>query len=269
MGSSGLSGGVLWGGAGSGPSSLAAVRVSDIASRAYRLIQVLGAPGRGLSPSQITEAIGVLNAMVDGWNVEALMVYVRLRALYNLNPSQQVYQIGNGAPDWNTAPDGRPASIPAASVIININGEPTEVPIEPLTWERWQQEAVKNLPTTYPIKFYYDYQFPFGNVSVWPTPTQTNQVALYIPQLLKSAFQNATDTVVMPQGYLKALQYNLALDLAPGFKEAVVSPLVLTTAVKARADVKRTNTRLLECSRDPAVLNPGGRFNIWTGYYQP
>jgi hypothetical protein len=246
-----------------------AIAVSDLVIRALRLIQVMGAPGRGYSSEELIEALSVLNVMVDAWNVEALMVYVRLRQLFTINASQQVYQIGNGAPDWNTAPDDRPSAIPAASIIITTSGQNTEVPIEPLTWERWQQEAVKQLPCSYPIKFWYDYQFPFGNVWVWPTPTQTNQMALYIPQLLKSAFSQPTDSVVMPQGYQRALSCNLAVELAPGYPKAVVSPLLLQRATDSKADVKRANMRILEAAKDPAIMNGARRFNVWTGQYQP
>lgn len=215
----------------------------------------------------------MFNSMLDSWNTEGLAVYGINRKTFNLVGSQQSYTIGNSQesgtpPNWDTSPDDRPQMAPMASSLINISGQPTEIPMEGLTTQQWQLVPVKYIQADYPIKYWYDYQFPYANFWVWPVPTQVNQIVLYIPTLLVANAASGSTVVVVPQGYIRAIEYNLALELAPRFSWAVVNPVVLATAVESKANIKRANTRIVDASVDDRVVL-SRVFNLWSGSYVP
>jgi len=271
FGSQGFNTGVFGGGTGSGPTG-GTPTVLDILYRAYRLAAIPGIirmPIRGLSQEEIQEGLIVLNPLVDQWNSEKLNIWTYPRSLFNLAPNQNSYAIGiqqpgGPAPDWALA---RPAKIEYASIVLTSNQPvPLELPMTLLTYPEWQQIPTKNTPSTFPIWGYYDQAFPFGNFNVYPDPQTVNQVALYAGQLL-ATFATVNDPVVCPYGYLKAFQYQVALELCIHWGKPV-SPDLRKEAQEAIGKIKSANTLIADVSCDSAVVASGGTYNWITDGYQ-
>jgi hypothetical protein len=239
------------------PPSIPTVLVSDVLYVAARLAGIMPEAGTGLSPEESTDAFNAFNAMIDDWNSQRLMSRWIVRYLFEFNAGQQFYQIGPGAADWNVP---RPERIETASVVItNSPTLPLEQVITPMTYENFQRISVKNVESTIPFAYYYDMQFPIGNVYFYPVPAgPVNQVAIYVWQLL-GALQSYTQRVSLPPAYLRAVQYNLAIELAARFPlRQKLSPLTLKIAMESLRNIKSINTPIEDMTVDRAALQSAG-----------
>jgi hypothetical protein len=221
-------------------------------------------PGRTPSPSEVDDAFYALNALLDSWLLERLLVYEIGRNVQTLNAGQQTYAIGTGAADFNVA---RPLRIEKAGLIYQGNpSQPLELGIQILTVEAWGNIPVKNIQSPIPLSLWYDAQFPVGQVNFWPIPSVTQQVALYLWNQI-GQFTDITTPLNLPPGYLRALQYNLAVELAVRFPRTQMNPAVAQIAMDAKAKIKAINTPFLDMSCDIALLGRSGVWDYRTGDY--
>lgn len=241
----------LWGSAlpGGPAQSNGVVLVGDILYAAMRIAGILAAPGRGYGVDEKNDALNAFNVMLDGWNTERLTVYVMVRSLFTFTPSKQAYTIGPGG-DFDMV---RPIRIHAAGVLITTTGQPIELAMSSLTTDRWQGIAVKSTTSTWPSAFYYEPYFPLGTLNFWPIPRDVNQLVLYTEQQIGQFF-DPSQQVLVPPGYLKALEYNLALELSVRFPRAKMTALAMQIAVDSKADIKRRNIPIVELKCDAGVL---------------
>jgi hypothetical protein len=105
----------VWGGIGASSSTAAGVTSSQIAYRALRLLGVLR-PGASASPEYLSDCHDALNALVDTWSLDRMMVYVVARERFTLTPGQSAYTIGSGG-DFQT---GRPPQMDRVSVLVPV-----------------------------------------------------------------------------------------------------------------------------------------------------
>lgn len=237
---------------------------SDILYPALRLIRLIR-PGHGPQTEIITEALAALNALLDSWNTERLTVPAVLRNVFTLASNAQSYTIG---PSGAFLVTNRPSRVEKAGLIdiTNNPSQPIELPMEVLTLDQWKAIPVKGVTSTIPLKLWYDQGLSVGNgtIYLYPVPTIANQVALYLWQTL-AQFQAVEDAFALHPGYLRAIQYNLAVELAPRFENAVLSPLTVQTAVDSKAKIKSLNAPTLELRCDPALVGSGKGFDWRTG----
>jgi hypothetical protein len=211
-----------------------------------RLIGVL-ASGETPSGNENADALVILNQMVDSWNAERLNIFTLTITELPLIPGTQNYTLGTGG----TLNLARPANIERMSIVSLLNpAQPLELPLEMVTDAGWQAIPVKIISSTLPTVVYDDGAFPFRNLSFWPIPTIAVNIRIYGWQSL-AAFDLVTD-VTLPPGYLKAMRYALAVDLAPEFGRAV-PPEVAMQAQMSIAKLKVMNAPTVEMSVDPAL----------------
>jgi hypothetical protein len=233
--------------------------VSDVIYTAYRIAGILADAGITENPEELNDGFNALNAMLDAWNTQRLFCYTIIRYLFNFVTNQQSYQIGPGAADWDFP---RPVRIETASCIItNTPALPVEQILTPLTYEGFQRITVKQVQSPIPFSYYYDQQSPIGNVYFYPVPNnlqQANQCALYVWQLIP-AFQSTNAVVQFPPAYLRAIQYNLAIELADRFPlRQKLRPGVEMKAMQAIREIKSLNTPIEDMRVDPAAAAGGG-----------
>jgi hypothetical protein len=223
----------------------------NIIQKAYRLIGFL-AVEETLPSAYAQEGLEILNQMVDSWNSESLTIYNIARQVFTLNPNQQTYQMGSGAPDFNVP---RPPKITAAGIIsLNNPAQPLELPMDMLTTDRWAQIPVKNITSTLPLELYDDNQFPYRGINFWPIPSATVDVALYTWSALSQFTDLGATLYSFPPGYLQAIRYNLACLLATdGYQP---SQLVMELALSTKAGIKSSNGQVVDLRCDTALVNP-------------
>lgn len=231
---------------------------------ALRLIGQAQRAGVGPSTDEIADVLGALNAMLDSWNTERRIVWAMVANDKVLNASQAVYKIGDstfGAVDINYP---RPSRIDAASMVITTSVPNIELPMGKLEWDDWQRLPVKSTPATFATRYYYDRAEPIGNISLYPVPNTANTLRLYLWQTL-TTFAAATENVYLPQGYLRAIRYNLAVEIADMFPGAALKQATVNIARESKANIKTINQPPMSMDCDPAAMaGSGGRYNFYT-----
>jgi hypothetical protein len=230
----------------------------DIIKSSLRLLQVL-ASDMVLTDSEANDALDCLNLILaDAWPNESLMVSHITKEQFPLVSGKNPYTIGIGG-DFNTS---RPISIEMAT--INIGG--ADYPVQQLAFDDWAAVRLKSLATGYVEYFYVDETYPLSNLyiyPIWNSATPTN-LTLYSRKPF-SAFNNLTDTVIMQPGAVRALKYQLAVELAPEY-QTTAGDDVKRLLSEAKAAIKRTNKRAITSQVDPGLFTPGTqRFNIYRG----
>jgi hypothetical protein len=261
----------LWGsfpfGYSSGTPVPGLIPISNLIYRAYRIIGVLGEAGRGYSTSELNDGIDVLNSLLDAWGIDRLKVWTIAAAQYPFTSSKQIWTIGID-PSGNTIADfgvARPTRIEQANIITQIpGGNPVRTSLELLDDQAWSQIKVQNVASSIPTKLYDDYADPLSSLYLWPYPNAGGQIELYTWQLF-SRYSSATDLLQVPPGYLRAIEYNLALELAPRFpRRAKVSELAVETARIALAEVQAHNAPDPIMSCDLGLLSAGRQRSGWS-----
>lgn len=228
-----------------------------------RLIGVL-AEGESLSANGANDALDSFNAMLDSWSNESLIVFPDLREVFALSSVglSQTYTWGTGG----TLNSSRPMRVKKALIQLSSATTPTEIPVELLTMEEYASVILKTLQSNFPLYAYIDDAYPTRNVNVWPVPTDsTNSLVFYSTKPLTQASLNVA--LSLPPGYLRALRYNLAIELAPEYGKVIPDP-VTAIAIESKAAVKRNNTKPRYLVVDSALRSGGSVYNWRTDGYE-
>ncbi len=85
----------------------------------------------------------------------------------------------------------------------------------------------------------YDAAYPVGLVHIYPVPNVGITLELWVWEQL-AAITDPTLAVDLPPGYLKAITYNLAVDLAPKFGRQL-DPNIANVAAQCKAGLGSLN----------------------------
>lgn len=227
------------------------VTVIDIIKRAFRLIGVYSI-GEAPTADESNDALEALNAMLDEWANESLMIPVTTLDSISVTSGVATYTIGSSGGTVSN----RPVKISSATYLQH---GAISYPLEILTDDEYANIGYKGLAGFIPCALVYHADMPNATITLYPTPSDAMTLKLYsIKQL--NVFENLTDEIALPPGYENAIVYNLAKDLA-GEYEAGVPASVLARAKTTKLKLKRTNFEplMLTVDRVPA------RFNILSG----
>jgi hypothetical protein len=243
----------------------------NLIKSAMRLIGVLSS-GENPSDAEANDALAILNQLIDAWQIQRLMIYTVNRVALDTNgdpltleADQQDYTVYSSG-DFDIP---RPVRIEKASVVLTSGDTPVEIPIPILDEQQWRAVSVKNVSGALPTAVYDDGGFPFRTLSYWPIPNVGGlQAVLYCWTQLQQ-FADLVTEFAFPKGYLKALRYSLAVDLAPEFGVADVPPVVAIQAVRALAAIKSLNVPKMHLRNDAMNIGSSSRnrpnFNWLTG----
>lgn len=210
------------------------------------------AAGEPLNSSDGPIGLDVLNELVDAWAAERLTLFAQAITACTLSAAKQTYTVGASGADWTL---DRPFWIDHAIRREVATG--IERPIKVYEPSEWSGVTLKTLAGPMPIGIHYNPTFPLGQADVWPIPTgNTYSIVLYTPAQALQSVASLNTSISMPQGWQRALRYNLALALAAeyGFP---IDQSVIAIAADSKATIKRTSESPEVSQLDPAVL--GGR----------
>ena len=220
--------------------------------RAMRLIGALES-GESPTPQETADCLTALNGLIDSWRNDALMVYAITSVSKVLTGGDGSYTIGTGA-DINTT---RPVKIEGG--YVTVNG--VDYPVETMTEEVWRNLSDKAL-TGIPEYVYYDPQVANGVVNLYPVPDSAYTLKLSVWTPI-STIAVATDNIVLPPGYERAIDTNLALEIAPEFQKPV-SDALAKAARESLKLIKQNNVRPFYATIEhPGCCN--GSFDIYAG----
>jgi len=229
-------------------------------------LKELGAIGIGEVPSadEIQDGLTVLNNLLDTWRTESLMVYGIEENVFPFVGGQYVYTIGTGG-DFNMP---RPQTIESAFNRQVGSSSTNDYKIFTTNdYEVYADIVAKNVTANLVSVLWYNSGVPFGTVTVWPTPTDSNYSLVLWTWSIIQEFTSIDDVIVLPRGYKRAMTYNLAIELSGRYGR---NPMATTIngAIESKAQLKRMNTVVSLMSVDPAI--GGGQTYCWnylTGGY--
>jgi hypothetical protein len=214
--------------------------VSELLYRALRLAGAVQLAGRSASATEMTDAFNTLNALIDGWNAEGLLVHAVERSFFPLQANVGQYTIGAGG-DFNTP---RPPKIEAAHGMV---GTPLmEPPIKICTAAEWANITLKGETSNLgPRNLFYEATHPLGKIYLHPAPSTVMSVALYLWKQL-AQFASQSTTISLPAAYQRAIEYNLAVELSltPRFRRFAMDPGVAEKAVEFKQAIRELNAGL-------------------------
>lgn len=183
----------------------------DIIHGALRKIGAI-AVGETLAPEDSTTGLEQLNAMLDLWSTQHLAVFNNTESVLQLQAGKASYSVGAGG-DFDMV---RPLRISGAYTRLSPTGTTVDYPCDEVDYTAYARIGLKSQPGPWPKVMYFNTSFPLAEITFWPVPSQNAEFHLWADMVF-SQFTNLTDTVVLPQGYMLALQTNLALLLAPEY----------------------------------------------------
>lgn len=257
----GLFGSGLWGGAGGGGAAPPAGAIklgTGILNPAFRIAGITKRPMRTPSPDQYAEAVPVLNRLFGSWDTDRLNIFTVQPSIFPLVANQLEYTIGPGG-NFNVP---APEKIEDANVIL-AGSPPLRQPLGILDEKAFSQIRLQLIPGAIPTAIYPDYDFPLGNISVYPQCEAGLQLELYMWQVLP-VFSAVTDAVVLPLGYERAMVLNLAVELALMYPlESELLPGAEDKANMALAAIQSKNAPVPRLTNDASGLSTRGNAEGW------
>lgn len=177
--------------------------------------------------------------------------------------------IGDGA-TWDTP---RPVWIDYAGVIYTAGSTPRpELKMAVFTTKEWSEKEVKGVTSTLSRALIYDRIYNasgYGNIYLYPVPSESFQVVLYVPVAVPEFADDGSGNpvfstvIALPPGYRMMLISNLATILCLGLKP--IPEDVERVAIRTLADVKSSNvvTFMDALSCEPAVRPIDGNKSGW------
>ena len=231
---------------------------NDIINRSFRLLGVNGA-GETPTAAEASDALVSLNAMLEQWTIDNLMLYAENESNYGLTSGTGEYSIG---------PTGAFVSTrPTAIIQAFVRDGSTDYQVEIVTSDLYNKIKSKATESTYPNYLYYNPEYSNGQIKLYPVPNKSGTFLYLITKQPFSSFLSLTNYVTLPPAYEKALAYSLAIELAPEYGINNLNPLVIEGARSAKASIKSLNLPepLLSFDNDMPGMSHRNSFNINTG----
>lgn len=229
----------------------------DHITRALRLIGAV-ASGETAQASELADGITALNGMLGSWANERLMVNALVREELTLVAGTAQYTVGTGGTFSTT----RPQKIERAGLEIQ-SPSVVEIPMKIITVDEYAAISQKDLQSEIPQMVYLDDAYPLATLSFWPVPSTTNHFVMYSWKPI-TAIADASDSMSLAPGYDDAVDYNLAVRLAPEYGKSV-SQEVANLAMVTKAHIKSMNIKPIYLKSDAAVIPRVTNYNIYTG----
>jgi hypothetical protein len=197
-----------------------AYTAQTVIDQSAKLIGVL-ASGMSLATEEYTDCLEKLNTLIESWDAEYLNIFAMDRASWPLAANRTTpYTLGPSAADWNGP---RPVSIRAANVVTT--GGVTSA-LKLITAEEWSAVLEKGAVSKMPKALYCDFAYPILNIYLTPWSSQASALELFTWEKLTTYATIAT-AFDLPPSYQRALEFNLALDIAGMFGKVPGQDLVM------------------------------------------
>lgn len=225
-----------------------------IINRSLRLIEVLG-QAETATAAEAEDCLVALNQLMASWSINANAIYAQDEIIFPVIASKYNYTIGiDPLADIQAE---RPDKILRAYSVVNgvVNGYTTELGIIENPYYQLLDKTLTGIPSY----LYYNPTFPLGNIYLSPIPSGIRDVKLSVFHKIKE-LKNIDDEIDAPQSYLRALAYNLAIEIAPEFGKEV-SNAVAKSASESLLNIKRINSKTIvsqiECGDMPIISGNG------------
>ena len=203
----------------------------DIIKGALRNLTAI-AQGETPSAADIAYGAEALNALIKQWQTEGCKLWLYDEAELSLTANSQSYTIGSGG-NLNVT---KPIEVMSARYHYYTSG--IDIPMTPLSRNEYFDLPLKS-STGVPLNYYPDYQTgSYVYFYIWPVISSSTSDT--IKMTLKTEvedFDSTSNNADFPTEWLRALKFNLAVDLAPEYGKEV-GPTLGTLAATSKQMVK-------------------------------
>lgn len=213
-------------------SSIESVSASSIVNRALRIVNDIG-EGETATAEDAANTLEALNGMIDSWRNERLMIPVLSDDTIHMSPGTQDYTIGATGGTVSTRP------IHIVSAYCRMAG--IDYPVDVIPEESWAMIGQKSVAGNIVSAMRYRATLPDGTISVWPIPSAAAELGV-ISEGVLDKFVGLASQVYLQPGMKRALEWNLAIEIAPEF-DFDPSKVVIAMANESKRAIKRTNRR--------------------------
>lgn len=223
-----------------------------IVEGALRLCQGVGRDA-ALSAADATEGLEALNFMLNGWEAESLLIPYRTSEDFTLVVGDATYTIGTGG-DFNTT---RPLAIEAI-VLKDANGR--RHPLRRITLTEFNQIPYRTEQAE-PERFYYEPAYPLGTIELDTLPDAADTATITSRKPLTDL---SLDTEIsLPDMYMRAFKYNLAVELAPEYGRSVKPEVIAIARESKRAiEAQRAAQTVPTLDVDPVLWAGNDDYDI-------
>ncbi len=232
---------------------------ADLINSALRLI---GQLAESEVPSNATsqDSLVALNQMIDSWSTERLSVFSTQDQVETWPANTRSRTFGPTGDIVGT----RPAYFDDSTYFLDPSTG-ISYGLKFINQQQYNGIAFKTVTSTYPQVIWVNMTFPNVEVYVYPVPTRTLEFHFVsVEPLIQPAI--LTTALAYPPGYLRALRYNLAMELAPEFG-VEPSPQVQRIAMTSKRTLKRVNAPDDLMSVPFSIVGSRQRFNIFSGNF--
>lgn len=212
----------------------------DLVDAALRDIGVL-ASGESPSTDESNDVFAELNKLLESWSTEGVICYQKKHNTFATTAGTSAYTLGPSG-DWATT-NSQVAVEGAESVSGNFRQG-----MRVVNFSDFGKLALPD-PTgprvALPELMGVDAGWPLINCRLYKTPDGSGSIVVHSFEVL-AAFGALDDSLDLPPGYARALQKNLALDVADQFGRTPTQSL-LTLAQQSKSEI---------AGRTPASLAP-------------
>lgn len=220
------------------------------------------APGVTVNAADSSRVLSCMNQMLDSWSNERLSCYANLEQSFTLIPGKGSYTIGtNGVPDINAV---RPLSIASglgAAYLIDMNNN--RYGIDVIEQDQWNQIVLLTETSDLPNTLFYDPQYPWGIINIFPLPL-VGYTVYFDARLQLQTLCDLSTRFTLPPGYMQAIKDNLVLQVWEYFKQGDPPAWRMEKAGRSLGNIKRTNIKQSPSVYDSATMSKaGGTYNIY------
>jgi len=208
-------------------------------------------PSETMSADESSDGLTSLNEMIDSWSNDGLL-------LYKYEQSSLAFTSGESSKAYSQTPE----HIQSAMLVLPNTSPAVETEIGILSPKEWSELKTKAL-TGQIQKIFIQRTATGANILPWPVPDASMTVNLYRLTAL-SSFSTLDDAISVPAGYIRAIRYNLAIELSLEYGKEI-NPRVDKVAGESLGDLKRQNMKPLLLKSDAFAMSRGKSFNITTG----
>lgn len=207
----------------------------DLIRRSMYLINAVAA-GEIPDDADLNDALLALKEMLDGWNIQNLAVYASPVENFVVTPGQATYNWGATA-----GPTGITSARPVQVENVTCVRNGVSYPVTLISQDEYDEIPVKATPGALIDRLLYVNSFPLGKVTLYPVPTEAVTLTMNTLTQLNDSL-TLQSTIALPPGYLRAIRYNLAVELWPEYTNSSTDiAAVRKEAMTALGDVKRAN----------------------------
>ena len=217
-------------------------------------LQKIGVLVKSEEPSadEADDGLSSLNALISSWSNDSLVLYARVWESFTLSGGTASYTIGSGGAFSTTRP------MVIADCYLSVGT--IDYSMSVITDEAYDSISFKSLQGI-PEFLNYDNAYPLGKIRLYPVPSSAYSLFLLNEKAI-TTFTSLDTAMSLPDGWERALVYNLALELAPEYAQNP-DPSIVKIAKDSLGMLRMTVARTRPMDAYPQNLTVRNIFSGW------